>query len=393
MNVAEAYRRAGFPQKHGQAFQEIANEADRIIVSRCAQEIGIQLLEENYASKGFGIKAKSCDWGPFAGFAMGHFQYSKFETGDERYQKQIDFFKSSGHTGFENAQLHIEMAKPEVLRLTTNRLNFLMRQRKITISSGIGDGATVSCAGPFGPVAFLLKYIEGASDARWAFLHRTQPPTRELQDMARRNQGTVGVDPEKEWGKWTFVKGVVNLLPDDRNMSDPAKNCVAGDYDLWGVFPRQGSSMAKHGMDRQARIFAGVNPEAGKFIKKQVAALQKDTLSRAPERKHVKIVDGVRHEFTYKEDPEYGNVSPLLVDTMHKLNRRIRDKGYKGGRMVHHNDDMGNPFRSDVEKQLIAFIPNDRAYFIDNATYYKFIKPYGDQYVVYDNPAIWGRRA
>jgi len=393
MNVAEAYRRAGFPQKHGQAFQEIANEADRIIVSRCAQEIGIQLLEENYASKGFGIKAKSCDWGPFAGFAMGHFQYSKFETGDERYQKQIDFFKSSGHTGFENAQLHIEMAKPEVLRLTTNRLNFLMRQRKITISPGIGDGATVSCAGPFGPVAFLLKYIEGASDARWAFLHRTQPPTRELQDMARRNQGTVGVDPEKEWGKWTFVKGMVNLLPDDRNMSDPAKNCVAGDYDLWAVFPRQGSSMAKHGMDRQARIFAGVNPEAGKFIKKQVAALQKDTLSRAPERTHVKYVDGVRQEFTYKEDPEYGNVSPLLVDTMHKLNRRIRDKGYKGGRMVHHNDDMGNPFRSDVEKQLIAFIPNDRAYFIDNATYYKFIKPYGDQYVVYDNPAIWGRRA
>jgi hypothetical protein len=78
---------------------------------------------------------------------------------------------------------------------------------------------------------------------------------------------------------------------------------------------------------------------------------------------------------------------------MHKLNRRIRDKGYKGGRMVHHNDDMGNPFRSDVEKQLIAFIPNDRAYFIDNATYYQFIKPYGDQYVVYDNMAIWGRRA
>lgn len=112
MTVAEVYRKAGFPAKHGEACQEVANETDRIIVSRCAQEIGIQLLEENYASKGFGIKAKSCDWGPFAGFAMGHFQYSKFETGEERYKKQIAFFKSSGHTGFENEHIHMEMARP-----------------------------------------------------------------------------------------------------------------------------------------------------------------------------------------------------------------------------------------------------------------------------------------
>src|SRR5262249_41611611 len=97
MSDHDAYRRAGFPVKHGEACQEVANELDRIIISRCAQEIGIQLLEENYASKGFGIKAKSCDWGPFAGFAMGHFQFSKFEVGLDRYKKQIQFFKDGAH--------------------------------------------------------------------------------------------------------------------------------------------------------------------------------------------------------------------------------------------------------------------------------------------------------
>lgn len=91
-NAAEAYRKAGFPLSHGLAVQEVADQTDRIIVSRCAQEIGIQLLEENYASKGFGIKAKRCDWGPFAGFAMGHFQYSKFEKGVERFEKQLIAF-------------------------------------------------------------------------------------------------------------------------------------------------------------------------------------------------------------------------------------------------------------------------------------------------------------
>jgi len=77
---------------------------------------------------------------------------------------------------------------------------------------------------------------------------------------------------------------------------------------------------------------------------------------------------------------------------MHKLNKRIREKGYRGGRMVHHNDDMGNPYRTDVEKDLIAFIPKDRAYFIQDATYYEFIRPYRDHYAVYDNWAIWGKR-
>src|SRR5256885_977462 len=59
MTTAEVYRKAGFPARHGEACQEVANETDRIIVSRCAQEIGIQLLEENYASKGFGIKPRA----------------------------------------------------------------------------------------------------------------------------------------------------------------------------------------------------------------------------------------------------------------------------------------------------------------------------------------------
>lgn len=391
MEVSQVYRKAGFPRKHGDACQEIANESDRIIVSRCAQEIGIGLLEENYASKGFGIKAKSCDWGPFAGFAMGHFQYSKYETGEERYRKQIKFFESSGHTGFHNENIHIEMARPETLRLTTNRLNFLLRQRKIEAPRGIGDGMPVTCSGPFGPVMFLLKQIPG-SDACWAFLHQSQPPA-ELKSLAEKHQGITGVDNKADWGKWTYVKGMVNLLPEDRNLSDPAKNCVAGDYDLWGVFPRRGSSMAKHGMDRQSRIFAGVNPNAGAGIKARVGFLQQDTLSRAPVRTNVQMIGGQRQKFSYQEDPELGNVSPLLFDTMNKLNRRIKDKGYRGGRMVHHNDDMGNPFRSDVEKQLIAFIPKDRAYFIDNAEYYAFIKRYENDYAIYDNPAIWGKRA
>jgi hypothetical protein len=109
-------------------------------------------------------------------------------------------------------------------------------------------------------------------------------------------------------------------------------------------------------------------------------------------RTHTTKIGGVMQTFQYQEDPELGNVSPLLFDTMHKMNKRISASGYRGGRMVHHNDDMGNPFRSDVERQLIAFIPGDRAYFIDDGSYYNFIRPYKERYEVYDNAAIWGQR-
>jgi hypothetical protein len=393
MSQAQVYNRAGFPFRHGQAFQQIADESDRIIVSRCAQQIGVQLLEESYASKGYGIKAKSCDWGPFAGFAMAHFQYSKFATGQTPYEKQIGFFKESGHTGFQNEHVHLEMARPDVLRVTTRRLEFLIRQHKISVAPGIGHGAVVSCRGPFGPIAFQLALLQG-SEACWAFLHYSAPPPP-LQPLARASaaRGAKGVDAPSTWQHLTFVKGMVNLLPEDRNLTDPAKNCVAGDYDLWGVFPRKGSSMAKHGMDRQVPIFAGVNPNASKGIRDRVAALQADARNRAPERTQVKTVGGQREEFKYKEDPELGNISPLVMDTMHKLNRRIQKGGYRGGRMVHHNDDLGNPFRNDVERDLIAFIPHDRAYFITNASYYSFIRPFEATYAVYDNQAIWGRRA
>jgi hypothetical protein len=380
------------PAAHGRAIQAVADQTNRIIISRCAQELGVGLLEENYSSKGFGIKAKSCDWGPFVGFAMGHFQYSKFEVGIDRYQKQIAFFDHAADTGFRNAEVHQQMAQPETLRLTTNRLKFLLAQGKIwDIRPTIQHGARVTAGGPYGRVAFRLEDLGGPSDARWGLIHYPNPPDA-LKDLARAKQGVVGVDATSQWNRPSLVQGMVNLLPEDRNLMDLAKCCVAGDYDLWAVFPRKGSSMAKHGQERQARIFAGVNPNAGNFIKDRVRALQQDTLNRAPERTFVKKIDGQLQTFKYKEDSELGNVSPLTFDTMNKINKRIRDAGYLGGRMVHHNDDMGNPFRSDVEKALIYFFPNQPAIYDDSGDYYRIIEPWKADYDVRDNPAIWGKR-
>lgn len=101
--AGERYERAGFHPAHGLAIQSVANDLDRLIVSRCAATLAIQLLDEGYSSKGFGIKAKSCNWGPFAGFALNHVHFAKFAWGNahRNYQnKEIFLLMDSQILGF-----------------------------------------------------------------------------------------------------------------------------------------------------------------------------------------------------------------------------------------------------------------------------------------------------
>ena len=65
-----ALQRTGMPVSHGRVFQDVANRMDCVISSRAVGPAVTQLLEEGYATKGFHNKAKSCPWGPMAGFVQ-----------------------------------------------------------------------------------------------------------------------------------------------------------------------------------------------------------------------------------------------------------------------------------------------------------------------------------
>lgn len=71
----------------------------------------------------------------------------------------------------------------------------------------------------------------------------------------------------------------------------------------------------------------------------------------------------------------------------------------EGRNLFRHNDDLGNPFRNDVEEDLIAFVSGEvYPHFIESTKTGKgancYIgwnargKRYEDDYVVYDNVAI-----
>lgn len=392
--------RAGMHPAHGLAIQSVANDFERIVISRCATPAGIQLLEEGYASKGFGIKAKSCDWGPFTGFAMAHIQYSKFADGSSRaaYNKQANFFAHArSDTGFKATdvggsaseglyvQLHSSMATPDVLKLSKPRLEYLKRHNVIQFGE-VRDGARIECDSPFGRLMFILVDLKTVSPATWGILHR---------DNFSVGEKSVTL---ADGGQWTLARGMTNTAPGG-TPQDTHRRCCTGDYDLWGVFPKKNSrvastrSLAMHGMDRQLQVFSAAIPNVSQGIKARISQLQNATMNQAVARKH--------HEYggEYKEDREKGNISALTLHTAREMNRRIRANGYKGGDMFHHNDDLGNPFRSDVEEDLIAFVPGEmHPHFIQSTKmgaganghmgWSAWVRQYEADYVVYDNAAI-----
>jgi hypothetical protein len=61
---------AGFPTVHIEAFKRVAARNKMVVSSRELNPLCTDLVLENYAAKGFHIKAKTCDWGPMAGFVL-----------------------------------------------------------------------------------------------------------------------------------------------------------------------------------------------------------------------------------------------------------------------------------------------------------------------------------
>ncbi|MRI33420.1 hypothetical protein EOPP23_10525 [Endozoicomonas sp. OPT23] len=66
-NVAN-YKNQGIPRSYLEGFQRVAEKENTIVAVRPVERICRTLIEEGYESKGLGIKGKSSNWGPMAGF-------------------------------------------------------------------------------------------------------------------------------------------------------------------------------------------------------------------------------------------------------------------------------------------------------------------------------------
>jgi hypothetical protein len=101
---AEYVRSGGVPAVHRAAFQRMANAANAVIITRGLSQFSTDLIIEGFAPKGFAIKAKSCPWGPAAGYVVNDPRMSKAKPEWQEHKLRAALGPAKGCS---TVQLHI----------------------------------------------------------------------------------------------------------------------------------------------------------------------------------------------------------------------------------------------------------------------------------------------
>ncbi|MDE1460960.1 TcdA/TcdB catalytic glycosyltransferase domain-containing protein [Spartinivicinus poritis] len=322
---------------YGDEIQTVANRHKTVLVVRAPNQHSIGLLQEGYASKNFHIKAKSSTGGPTAGFVVTDPMLSKVRgqgvAAVTKQQKTIDEAMQKG-------------AKAVQIELSDHRIAYLIAKKLIeTVSST----ATTK----------IIKGHYGDGSQTYFRLTQTASGSWQLEHLPDYQSLTHHGNPRP-------VMGLTNPpVPDAVNPSG-AKSVVTADYDLFGIWPTK---------NRNA------NPRP---------------LNPAPRAIHGEVakpyINHVRNQGAGgNEDPNIGNLHPYGQQLMTELNSKINAAGYQGGRLIHHNDESGNPFSPGQDFPLILFVPGEQKPYIihDDSQLqktYQFLENKG--YSVEKNPAF-----
>ena len=323
---------AGFPQAHIDAFKGVAKQMKMVISSRELNPCCTDLVLESYAAKGFHIKAKTCDWGPAAGFVVDDFRFIKGSTSFEKQKGSLE------------AAFHDEVvAMP--LFISDERFASLKKRGIVKEVGSDGANAKVTAHSEKENRAYKFVLVKstgvaGGSATMWSVCY---DPSEKAEPTSNRKVSPLALPLGKGL---TPVMGMVNP-----EFADGAKlgvrSSVAGDYDLWCVFPH--GSVRDAGInDRPMPLRAALPKTAGPFVTQQAVragvafdprnAGQKAALSKQ------------------QENPDLGNFSIGIMKVKNSLNAACAGTGYTGGNLVQHSDYGGNPF-GDIDYPLIFFVP------------------------------------
>ena len=317
-NPTDVLEITGIPLTHMDAFQSVANKQRCVIMSRAVGTSCTQLIEEGYSSKGFHVKAKSCNWGPMAGFVLEDPHLTK--RGPDEFGKQkSDLQHAISDWNATSTPLYISKARCSKL---------------------LGEGAIVRKAGDATAMIVTGTQREDQDD----------PNSRALRRYFFRLLYTKGADlknaPSPEMYAVKYVEPVnavhvdgdggdhvlAMVNPDGLGgRTDGVRAALTGDYDLF--------SLAIHrDLYRPGTIE-----------------------DRGTDSRMVSVPDLMSNIKSDKqdvgEDVHLGNMTGRLHMLREALNTAIRGAGYEGGNMVHHSDEAGRPFVSDVDLPVFAVAP------------------------------------
>jgi len=339
---------AGFPQKHADIFQNLANEKKIVIISRELNPLCTDLMLDRYASKGFHIKAKTCDWGPMAGFVPDDPRYTKASQDIEKQREAIIQARAHG-------------VKSVPLLISTQRVYDLVNNDIIKMPITVNDTALVTAYnGGSKKIFYLIKQPHKVN--MWCICY----DKGESPDNTEENE-RVAKESNLSLNGYIPVCGLIN--PGDSYLDH--KSAVCGDYDLWGVISPCGASSSYN--DRPLPLRS--------TLKQGVA---QGLINRCEKAGLIYKPNEIAKLAAEKEDKHLGNISLKIMKLGSEINSRI------GHKVVVHSDYFGNPF-GDIDFPLIFFTPQMPIVVVDNTAE---LKRYLQQLSLKDydiklNPAWW----
>jgi insecticidal toxin complex protein TccC len=182
--------------------------------------------------------------------------------------------------------------------------------------------------------------------------------------------------PDTPWAVFHESKKPVEILTNPPRLGGPigAKSALTADYDLFGLFPRPNRSYNLRPLTPAARLVGRNTSGIAERAKKYLNA--------------VRFAN--EHKRSGSEDPDLGNMHFYGQTIKNALNTKIEAEGYRGGLLVHHNDESGNPFSPGQDFPLRFVVPGAPSILVKNdkelLSAYQWFQQLG--YHVETNPAF-----
>lgn len=352
----------GYPVTHAHAIQRVANQMNHVIIFRAVGSHCTLLLEEGYATKGFRIDTKSCDWGPMRGFVCVDPRLSKGGLGKVAFNTAAtreavtgavreDAIGGLGDGEEEENPANLPNSwKAGALPLVISRARYaelaasgLHGRAELGHVVGISTDASGNVKFPWRLIPMKICKRVAAYAAACAGESECEVPDDSYGIFVDKGKGfTQHVPPVLGAGGSIHVSGYEALL----GLTNPGtqgygyRACVTGDYDLFAVWPREEDQERGH----PRPVLVGSQP----WDQRTVSAV------------------GNRENAHHYQHYQLGNITRRIRLIKVMLNSALQsgDSGkYTGGMMVHHSDEIGNPspgLRKTLDESfpLLTFIPD-----------------------------------
>lgn len=335
-----ALAQEGIPKRHAEAFVEVAEDQNCIIVSRIPGSACLDLLEAGYDAKSFHIKGKSCDWGPMAGFVCLDPLLNKkglegaAKNAKEHKKSLTNLYEgnTAGFTPIQIEQDHLNnLIKKEVIKVSEDSTNCLLgtvQKDNLKFSFMLEKNGTLWSLYYCLEEAYqTIKKAWTADDFVTAFTSQLGGELKEEKSAYKVvAEKLIETCPEASWKTLKNKRYVPVLAMTNPNLhysEGDYHNAITGDYDLFAVWP--------FGRDE---------------TDDRVAGMKEST-------KNNKII---KAESKGEIGKVVGNISERIYDIAQRVNSAINQKQPQPNR-VYHSDEGGRPFVEDVDLPVAVFTP------------------------------------